>query len=115
MRTLLTYFSNRLEESVLKWNANSLKNTNIFMIIVIYIFCLFLFLPLCAHVIVRLFPTYEAKVVLPLGQIICFEMQGNIFLCVYSRKMDDFKIVHVRDTSQIRYGSQCKNSHVLLS
>lgn len=34
MRTLLMYFSNRLEEAVLKWNAYSRKNvdTNIFML-----------------------------------------------------------------------------------
>lgn len=34
MRTLLMYFSNRLEEAVLKWNAYSWKNvdTNVFML-----------------------------------------------------------------------------------
>lgn len=45
MRTLLMYFSNRLEDAVLKWNANSLKNvdTNIFMLIIVIFFSLFLF------------------------------------------------------------------------
>lgn len=62
MRTLLMYFSNRLEDAVLKWNANSLKNvdTNIFMLIIVIFFLCFyfsLFLPLCAHINARLFPT----------------------------------------------------------
>lgn len=44
MRTLLMYFSNRLEEAVLKWNANSLKNvdTNVFMLIIVFFFFVFI-------------------------------------------------------------------------
>lgn len=91
MKTLLTYFSNRLAESVLKWNANSLKNvtTNIFMLIIVIFFFVFIslyFSPFCAHVNARLFPTEEARVVLPCGQILCFEMQGNIFMCFVHAK-----------------------------
>lgn len=54
-------------------------STPIFSCWLLLYFSLFLFLPLCAHVNTILFPPWEAILVLPWGQILCFEMQGNIF------------------------------------
>lgn len=91
MRTLLMYFSNRLEEAVLKWNAYSRKNvdTNIFMLNFFFLlFLLFLFYfspPLCSYKCQALPNIKEARVLLLWGQILPFEMQGNFFMCLFTQ------------------------------